>query len=103
MIIGTIIKIICDLYFGQILCKINAFSYTKSVIFSMLFCVSLGILVGEIIKQTMQPSFIRFIIIAIVSMLSYLYFFYIISFNKEEKNMTYAMFLKLKQKIYAKR
>ncbi len=103
MMIGAVTKIICDLYFGQVLCKINALRYVKNVMFGMLFCVSLSILFGELVKLTMQPSFIRFFVIAIVSMLSYLYFFYTIVFNGEEKNMVYAIFLKIKQKMYAKR
>lgn len=99
MILSAIGRIILDLYFGQKLCNINSWLFFKEVILNLLICLILSCLIGFLIQIILNPSIIRFILIASMSTITYIICFYWIGLDKQEKRIIKNVFTSIKYKI----
>lgn len=99
MILSAIGKIMLDLYFGQKLCNINSWIFFKEVILNLLICLILSCLTGYLIQIVLPSSFIRFILIALMSTITYIICFYWIGLDKQEKRIIKNVYTSLKCKI----
>lgn len=102
MIISAIGKVLVDIYFGEKICGINGMYYVKEVICRLLSCIIFSYLAGEIIHLCMKESFIRFCLITIVSILSYIIILFLLGFDHKEKQITYNILHLAIAKIHKK-
>lgn len=100
MIIAAIGKIVVDIYFGEKICGIKSSYYIKEVICRLLFCIIISYLVGGIIRLCITESFIRFCLITIVSILTYIVTLFLLGFDRKEKQITYDLIHLLIAKIH---
>lgn len=102
MIFAAIGKIILDLYYGQKICNINGAYFMREVIFKLLLCLAISLLFGLLIQCIFRASFLRFIIISIMTVTSYSLCFYWLGLNGQEKKIIQNLFINIKYRIKRK-
>ena len=61
-----------------------------------------ALVLGFIVQMTLSPSFLRFILISIMTITTYSLCFYWIGLNEQEKNILRNSFITIKHKIKKK-
>lgn len=99
MALSALIKTLFDLYYGQKLCQIRAIYFVKTVIIPLLCCIAIDIVVGFVVRMSLEPSLIRFTLLAVITILLYIILFYYISLDKIEKNEIKLQYIRIKSRI----